>query len=106
MTLGVKPRGRDRRGDRFGQLDHLDGAGAVGQPADEAALLERGDQAVNSRLGAQIERILHLVERGRHARLGQALVDEAQEFELLASQHRRRSPECMLVTKNRHRNKA
>ena len=30
------------------QLDHFDGPGAVGQAADEAALLERGDQAVDA----------------------------------------------------------
>ena len=65
---------------RFGQLDHLDGAGAVWQAADEAALLQRRDQAVNAGFGAQVERILHLVERRRHARLLEALMDKAQEF--------------------------
>ena len=69
------------------QLDHLDGARPVGQAADEAALLERRDQPVNARLGPQVQRILHLVEGGRHAGLLQTLMDEPQEFELLASQH-------------------
>jgi hypothetical protein len=48
--------------DRFGKLDHLDGARPVRQAADEAALFERRDQPVNAGLGAQVERILHLVE--------------------------------------------
>ena len=74
--------------DRIGQLDHLDGARPVGEPPDEAALFQRGDQAVDAGFGAQIERILHFVERGRDTALRQALVDEAQELELLAGQHR------------------
>ena len=90
ITLGVKPRARrgaDAVGDRFGQLDHLDGARAIGQAADEAALLQRGDQAMDAGFRAQIERVLHFVEGGRHAGLLQALMDEAQQLELLAGQH-------------------
>ena len=89
MTLGVKP----RRGlaaaidAELRQLDHLDGAGAVGQPADEAALFQRGDQAVDARFRAQIERVLHFVEGGRHPGLLQPFVDEPQQFELLAREH-------------------
>ena len=71
----------------FRQLDHLDGARPVRQAADEAALLERGDQAMDAGLRAQVERVLHLVEGGRHAGLLQPLVDEAQKLELLAGQH-------------------
>ena len=37
-----------------------------GEAADEAALLERGDQPVDAGLRAQVERVLHLVEGGRH----------------------------------------
>src|SRR5262249_48369129 len=72
---------------RLGQLDDLDGARAIRQPPDEATLLERSDQAVDARFGAQVERVLHLVEGRRHARFLQALMDEAQELELLAGQH-------------------
>ena len=92
MTLGVKPRARPADhavGDQFRQLDHFDGAGPVGQAADEAALLERRDQAMDAGLGAQIERVLHLVEGRRHAGLLQPLMDKAQQLGLLASQHRR-----------------
>jgi hypothetical protein len=71
----------------FRQLDDLDGAGAVRQPADEAALFQRGDQAVDAGLGAQIERILHLVEGGRHAGFLQPLIDESQKFILFAREH-------------------
>ncbi len=89
MTLGVKPRRSDRGPGSTvsGQLDHFDGARTVGQAADEAALLQRRDQAVNAGLGAQVERVLHLVEGGRHAGFLEALVDEAQKLELLAGQH-------------------
>jgi hypothetical protein len=34
------------------------------------------------------ERILHLVEGGRHARLLQALMNETQQLELFPGQHR------------------
>ena len=91
ITLGVKPRDRRRPqpvADRIRQLDHLDGARPVGQAADEAALLQGRDQPVDARLGAQVEGVLHFVEGGRHAGLGQPLVDETQKLELLAGQHR------------------
>src|SRR5262249_4207355 len=78
----------DPVGDRVRQPDHLDRTRAVRQAADEAALLERGDQPVDARLRAQVERVLHLVEGGRHPALLEPLVDEPQEFELLARQHR------------------
>ena len=94
MTLGVKPRpAADAVADRLGQLDHLDRARPVRQAADEAALLQRRDQPVDAGFGAQIERVLHLVEGGRHAGFLQPLVDEAQQLELLAGQHRLVSPE-------------
>ena len=48
--------------ERLGQPGDLDGAGAVRQAADEAALLERGDEPVDAGLRPQVERILHLVE--------------------------------------------
>src|SRR5262252_10648025 len=72
---------------RLRQFDHLDGAGTIGQPANEAALLERRDQAMDPGFRTQIERVLHLVEGGRHAGLLEALVDEAQQFELFSGQH-------------------
>src|SRR5215208_2662535 len=72
MTLGVKPR----------------------RPlaADEAALLQRRNEAVDSRFRTQIERVLHLVERGRHAGLFQPFIDETQKFILFARKHREQSP--------------
>ena len=89
MTLGVKPRRplplRCRR--KLRQLDHFNGAGAVGQAANEAALFQRGDEAVDARLRAQVERVLHLVEGGRNAGLLQPLADETQEFVLFAREH-------------------
>jgi hypothetical protein len=74
---------------RFGKLDHLDGTRAVRQAADEAALLERRDQTMNAGFGAQVERILHLVERRRNACFLQALMNKTKQFCLLARQHRR-----------------
>src|SRR4051812_47962951 len=76
---------------RLGHLDDLDGARPVGEAPDEATLLERGDQAVDTRFRAQIERVLHLVERRRHSGLLHPLVDEAEQFELLSRQHYRPS---------------
>ena len=58
-----------------GQAQHLERAGAVGQAADEAALLKRNDQPVDAGFGAQIERVLHLVEGGRNAGFLQPLVE-------------------------------
>ena len=101
ITLGTKPRARalvTPWATELGQPDHLDGAGPVRQAADEAALLERGDQAVNAGLGAQVERFLHLVEGGRHAGLLEPLVDEAEQFVLLARQHRPGPPKSLCPT--------
>jgi len=36
----------------------------IGQSPDEAALLESSDQPMDAGLGAQIERILHLIDDG------------------------------------------
>ena len=60
----------------------------MGEAADEAALLERGDQAVDAGLGTQAKRILHFVERGRHPLRAEMLVNEEQELVLFACQHR------------------
>ena len=92
MTLGVKPRVRVAAmpcATEFRQLDHFDGARAIRQTPDEAAFFQRRDQAMNAGFGAQIERILHLVERGRNACFFEALMDKTKEFCLLARQHRR-----------------
>ena len=88
MTLGENfaARGAATVAD-FGQAQHLDGPGAIGQPANEIALFQRQDQPVDARFGAQIERLLHFVERRRHARFLQALVNEAQQFALFSGQH-------------------
>jgi hypothetical protein len=62
------------------------------QPPDEAALLQRRDQAVNAGFGAQIERLLHLVEGRRDAIALHAPVDEFQKIALFAGQHFRCPP--------------
>src|SRR5262249_2115058 len=54
---------------RLRQLDHLDGAGTIGQAANEAALLQRRDEPMDPGFRAQIERVLHLVEGRRHSGL-------------------------------------
>ena len=83
------------------QLDHFDGAGAVGQAANEAALFQRGDEAVDAGLRAQIERVLHLVEGGRNAGLFQPFIDETQKFVLFAREHLDQSPVCVCVVQFR-----
>src|SRR5580698_4152196 len=54
-TWGETPRaaGHHALGDRFRQFDYFDGARPVRQAADEAALLERRDEAMNAGLGTQ-----------------------------------------------------
>src|SRR6266481_7592504 len=79
-------------GGKLGQLDHLDGAGTIGQAANEAAFLQSCDEAVDARLRAEVERILHLVEGGRYAGLFQPFIDETQKFVLFAREHLEQSP--------------
>src|SRR5205823_11437720 len=79
-------------GSQLRQLDDFDGAGAVGQAADEAAFLQRRNEAVNSGFRAQVERVLHLVEGGRYAGFLQPFIDETQKFILFARKHLEHSP--------------
>ncbi len=89
MTDGVNPRRLP--------MPWLTGSGSLmtsmararfGQAADEAALLQRRDQPVNAGFGAQIERVLHLVEGRRNAGFLEPLMDETQKLELFPRQHR------------------
>ena len=98
MTLGAKAgraeaefRGRGRRRHVFRQPGDLERAGAMGQAADEAALLQAGDQAVNAGFRFQTKGFLHFVEGGTDAAVTQPLVDEQQQFVLFLGQHRRLS---------------
>ena len=96
MTLGWNPRcgaidaTRRATGEVliFGELDDLDGAGAMRQAANEAPFDERRDQAMDAGLRAQIERVLHFVERGRYAALLHAPVDEKEQVFLFFGEHR------------------
>ncbi len=71
----------------FRQSNDFERSGALLEPADEPAFLQRRDQAVNARFGAQIQRVLHFVERGGHAGFPHPLVDEHQKLVLLLGQH-------------------
>src|SRR5688572_29028207 len=51
-----------RRDLHLGYLDDFERPGAVGQAADELALLERGDEAMDPGLRLEVERLTHLVE--------------------------------------------
>ena len=89
MTLGEKPRTRGdaRRCDRFRQADHLDRAGAVRQ----AAMKPRSSSALISRWMPDFERrssasFISSKEGGTPGLL-QPLVDEHEQFMLLARQH-------------------
>ncbi len=73
--------------DILGLLEHFESARAVGQAADEAALLERRDQPVHSRFRLEIKRFLHFLERRRDAGCFQPLLNEADQFVLLAREH-------------------
>jgi len=72
----------------LGHAQHLERAGAVGQAPQELALLERADQAVDAGLRLEVQRLLHLLERGRYAGFGEAIVDEADQLVLLGGEHR------------------
>src|SRR5215475_8788373 len=74
---------------RLRKLDDLDGASAMRQATDEAALFERDDQSVHTRLGLQSERIFHFVEGGGNPGLLQAGVDEDEQLFLLFRKHGR-----------------
>src|SRR5690606_2935331 len=76
-----------RRVHRVRQLAHLERPRPIGQPADETPLLERRDQPVDAGFRPQVERILHLVKGRRYTRLLHPLVDEHEQFVLLARQH-------------------
>jgi hypothetical protein len=71
----------------FRELQNFERTGPFLQPPDIAAFLQRRDKAVDTRFRPKVERILHFVERGRHARFPHALVDEHQELILLLGQH-------------------
>src|SRR3984957_7421301 len=74
-------------GRRFWQPQNFDRSGAIGQPTNEAALLERHDEPMNSGFRAQIQRLFHFVERRRHTLILQALMDKTQQLALLFCQH-------------------
>ena len=96
MTVGEKrprsppPRVRARVGDGgiLRQPHHFERAGAMRQAADEAALLQPADQAVDARFGFEAQRLLHFLEGGRNAAFGKPPVDEDQQLVLLSCQHR------------------
>ena len=69
MTLGENFCGRGAPTVAFsGSLEHLDGARAIGQTLDEAALFERQDQAVDAAFGLEVKAPLSF-HRTREARL-------------------------------------
>ena len=55
-TLGAG----DRR--QFGEPQDFDRPGAIGEPPNEAALLERHDETMNSGFRPQVQRFFHFVE--------------------------------------------
>src|SRR5581483_5876575 len=84
--LGCRDRGL------LGQLDDLQRACAMREALDEAALLEAADQPMNARLGLEVERLFHLLERRRDAGFTEALVDEEQQLMLFLGEHSPRTP--------------
>ena len=83
-----RARTRLGQGRVLGQLDDLKRAGAMRQAAQEPALLKGRDQAMDAGLGLEVQRLLHFVERGRDAGFPQTLVNEHEQFILLAGEHR------------------
>ena len=62
LRLAARGGGAQRVGHIVGQFDDLERAGALFHAAQEAAFLQRRDEAMDARFGLQIERVLHLVE--------------------------------------------
>ena len=90
MTLGVKPRARLEAmpwaTDSGSLITSLDLRSKSGIHRLVTALEERGFiRRLPNR--AQVERILHFIERRWNSGLLEALVDETQEFSLFACQH-------------------
>jgi len=83
----LAPFGRGGGGRLLRQLHHFQRAGPVGQAAQEAAFLKGGDQPVDPRFRGEIQGLLHLVERGRDAGFLDPLMDEHEQFMLLAGKH-------------------
>jgi hypothetical protein len=52
--------------------------------AQKSAIFQGGDQAMNARFGPQIERFLHFLKGRGKTGLTQVLVNEHQQFVLLA----------------------
>jgi len=71
-------------GGDLGHAHHFERAGTVGEAADEIAFLERADQAMDTGLGLQVQRLLHLLERRGNAGFSQPVVNETEQFMLLA----------------------
>ena len=77
-----------RRGRRLlRQLHYFQSPSPVGKATQEAAFLQRCDQAVNAGLGRQVQRLLHLVERRRDAGFLDPLMNEHEKFVLLTGEH-------------------
>ena len=72
---------------RLGQPQHLKGASAVRQAADEGAFFQRVDQPMHTGFGLQVQRFLHFLEGRRHAVGLQPLIDENEQFLLLTGEH-------------------
>ena len=88
LRLTARRRWPLRVGDVFRQPHDFERTSPLFHAPEEAALLERRDQPVDARFGAQIERVLHLVKGRRNARFAHTLMDEHEQFVLFARQHR------------------
>src|SRR5262249_53390144 len=82
------------------QAHDFESARPMGQAADEAALLEAADEAVDARLGFEAERLFHLLEGGRDSAIRQPAIDEDQQIILFSRQHQR-SPMAESTPKSR-----
>ncbi len=65
-------------GDVLRQPHDFEGPGTLLHAAQIATLLQRHDEPVDARLGFKIQRVLHFIERGRHATFAHPFVDEHQ----------------------------
>ena len=79
---GLRRRSR-RAAEGFRQFHDLERARLVGEATDESAFFQRCDQPMDARFRSQVERLFHLVKRGRNTVSLDALVNEIEQIELL-----------------------
>ena len=87
LSLGARGGRAHAFGRVIGQADDFQRPGALFQSPDIPAFFQCRDQPVNARFRFEVQCVLHLVERRRHAGFAYPFMDEHQQLVLLLGQH-------------------